>query len=398
MQAADARSDEQDRARHPKRRLRVLLLIKCLGYGGAERLLVDMVRHGDRSRFDYEVAYMLQAEDALVPELRSTGTTVHPLGAKSNTDLSWTWRLRSLLQRGNFDVVHSHLPQAAVFGRVVAWSLPPRRRPALVYTEHSMWDKMAVVLRGLNRVTIGLDDELVVVSESAKSVLPPALGRRARVVIHGIDQAQVGVTLADEPLIRATVREELGIPDGTLLAVTVANLRPEKGVDTLLQAAREVADASVPVRFAVVGRGPLHHALNRQHAALGLGRDLQLLGQRSDVLRLLVAADFFVLPSRQEGLPVALMEATSVGLPLIVTAVGELPRLLVDDADALVVPPDRPKQLAAAVIRMCSDDELRARLAEASLARGALFDVATCTHAVESIYLDLCRDRPGRPS
>src|SRR6202012_953634 len=108
--------------------------------------------------------------------------------------------------------------------------------------------------------------------------------------------------------------------------------------------------------------------------ALGLGESLQILRQSSDVLRLLAAADVFVLPSRQEGLPVALMEATGMGVPLVVSSVGEVPRLFVNDVDALVVPPDDPNALASAIIRVCSDERLRGRLAAASLARGSLFD------------------------
>src|SRR5215469_8307602 len=115
----------------PKRR--VLLLIKCLGYGGAEQLLVHMVRHRDRVNFDYEVAFILDGFDALVPQIEEAGVTVHGLGAKSNADLSWTLRLRDLLRRQRYDIVHAHLPYAATIGRLVAATLPRRTRPALVY-------------------------------------------------------------------------------------------------------------------------------------------------------------------------------------------------------------------------------------------------------------------------
>jgi glycosyltransferase involved in cell wall biosynthesis len=375
------------------RRTRVLVLIKCLGYGGAERLLVDMIRQGDRTRFDYEVAYVLAAEDALVPELKDSGVTVHSLGARGNFDLGWTLRLRAILRRGEFDVIHSHLPQSATLGRLVAWTLPPRQRPGLVYTEHSMWNKMAVALKVLNRATIGLDDRLLVVSEAARRSLPRKLQGRARVLTHGIDLEQVRSFLAARLQLRHAVREELAIPEGMLLALTVANLRPEKGVDVLLRAARLTVDSGVPVRFAVVGRGPLHNHLVEQHAALELGDQLRFLGQRSDVLRLLAAADMFVLPSRHEGLPVALMEAMGMGVPLIVTAVGELRRVLVDHSDALVVPAERPHALAEAVAEMTTNPALRARLAAASLERGALFDVSMSTSTVESMYEELCRDQ-----
>ena len=80
--------------------------------------------------------------------------------------------------------------------------------------------------------------------------------------------------------------------------MTVANLRPEKGYDVLLDAARAVVDRGVPVRFAAVGRGPLRDEMQARHAALGLGDHFVFLGQRDDVLELLAGADAFVLPSR----------------------------------------------------------------------------------------------------
>ena len=90
-------ADQGFSAQTPGGPLRVLLVIKCLGFGGAERLLVDMVAAGDRRRFDYEVAYVLRDLDALVPSLLGGGTAVHALGAAHNTDLRWMAVLRRLL-------------------------------------------------------------------------------------------------------------------------------------------------------------------------------------------------------------------------------------------------------------------------------------------------------------
>ena len=237
----------------PTRPLRVLVVIKCLGLGGAERLLVDTVGHGDRERFDYEVAWVLEAERALVPALEAAGTRTHPLGATGNRDMSWLRRLRRLLRGGDFDVVHFHLPHTAALGRLVVASLPHDRRPAIVYTEHSLWNRMAVLVRMVNRAGIGLDQSLIVVSEAARQALPRTLRARARVIVHGVDLEAADALVAERPRLRAEVREELGVPDGDLLAVTVANLRPEKGYDTLLDAATP-GRRSPPARAVRLGR------------------------------------------------------------------------------------------------------------------------------------------------
>ena len=164
----------------------MLVVIKCLGYGGAERLLVDLMASRDARSFDYEVAYVLAAEDALVPAVRAEGVPVHALGATANWDLRWMPRFATLLRRGDFDVVHFHLPYAAALGRLVVASLRTGRRPAVVYTEHSLWEKTAAPVRYLNRLGIGRDQALVAVSSAAHDALPEALGPRAEVVVHGV--------------------------------------------------------------------------------------------------------------------------------------------------------------------------------------------------------------------
>ena len=154
------------------RKIRVLLVIKVLGHGGAERLLVDMVAKRDAAAFDYEVAYVLASEDGLAATIAADGTPVHALAARGNWDLRWVARLRALLVAGRYDVVHFHLPYTASLGRLGVATLPRSQRPAIVYTEHSAWDKMAVLVKALNRSTIGMDQSLIVVSEAAHQALP----------------------------------------------------------------------------------------------------------------------------------------------------------------------------------------------------------------------------------
>ncbi len=373
----------------PGRRPRVLIVIKCLGYGGAEQLVVDVVAHRDRAAFEYEVAYVLAAENALAPSVADTGVTVHALGASRDADLRWMPALRRLLMAGDFDVVHFHLPYAAAFGRLVALSLPPRRRPVLVFTAHSKWKATAPIVRLLNRVGVRFDDSVIAVSDSVSASLPASVRRRKTVVVHGMDLTRAAHLRADRETVRREVRRELNVSADEVLVLAVANLRPEKGYDVLLEAARLVVAAAAPVRFAAVGRGPQREEVTARRDSLGLGDRFLLLGQRSDVLRLLAGSDIFVLASHFEGLPVALMEATSVGLPIVTTAVGEIPNLLTDGVDALIVAPGQPRALAAALERLVADDQLRRRLGAGALARSELFDITRAVSRIESVYTEL---------
>ena len=378
------------------RRVRVLLLIKGLGMGGAERLVLGLAAHRDRERFDYEAAYVLADQSALAPELARSGVPVHALGARSSADVAWTGALRRLLVRGRFDVVHAHLPYAAAFGRLVAMSLRRRRRPLLVYTEHSLWNRAALLTRALNRASAPLDDALFVVSPTARDALPPRLRSRARVVVHGVDLARTQSVLSHYGELRSSVRAELGAGDGTVVALTVSNFRAEKGYDVLLDAARQVIADGAPVVFVCVGSGPLEDDVRRATDDAVLRGRFSVLGRREDTLRLMVGADLLVLPSRQEGMPVALMEAMSVGLPAVASAVGGVPDIVTDGKDGVLVDVGAWRPLAAAISRLARDPVGRARLGAAALARGAELDIARTAREVERCYLELLAAR-GRP-
>ena len=369
-------------------RLRILLVIKCLGFGGAERLLVDMVARGDTQSFHYEVAYVLAAEHALVPDIVSTGTPVHGLDGRGNGDLRWMGRLRRLIVDGRFDVVHFHLPYTAAVGRLVVASIPSGRSPAIVYTEHSLWNKMAVLVRGLNRPPIGLR---------------PSFGRGVRGRLDALrpgppsnapGSSCTGWTSPRPDALVADGSNSRGGPSrarrarGRPLARHGGQLRPEKGYDVLLAAARPGGRP----RTAVTDAPPWARAPGGRSGSAPparLGARLQFLGQRHDVLRLLTAADMFVLASRQEGLPVSLMEATSIGVAIVATSVGGVPQVITDGIDGLVVPPGNPAALVAALERLVDDSDLRSKLGQAAKLRSTIFDVTSASREVEGIYRDV---------
>ena len=385
--------EEELRGGRSERPLRVLLAIKCLGYGGAERLLVDMVAAANRQRFEYEVAYVLRHQDALVPAIVTGGTPVHALDAANNADLRWLAAFRHVLVNGHYDVVHFHLPYAAALGQLVVNSLPRAARPGIVYTEHSLWDRARFVNRALLRLSMARGEQLVTVSKASYDALPAALQRRATTVVHGVDLSRSDSLIARREELRDRVRSELGVGHDELLFMTVANLRPEKGYDVLLTAARAIADSGLPIRIAAVGRGPLDDALHARHVDLALGDRFQFLGQRDDVLQLLAGADAFVLASTQEGLPVSLMEATSVGMPIVASSIGGVPQILEDEVDALLVPPGDPSRLVEAMKRLASDPQLRELLGRRAKQRSAMFDIAEAGRAVERIYEQVAETR-----
>ena len=366
----------------------MLWLVKGLGPGGAERLLVLSARHRDRGRFAVRVGYLLPHKVALVAELEAEGVPCLCLGRARLADLRWLRTLRRSLVTEPVDVVHAHSPLAAVGARLVVRSLPRRRRPKLVTTDHSLWSGHTRLTRWADAVTSGLDDAHFAVSEAVQASLPRWLRHRSEVVPHGVDVQQVRADGSD----RARVREEQDLDPGALVVGTVANLRAVKAYPDLFAAATVVVARMPDVRFVTVGQGPLEEEIRCLHRELGLGDRVQLLGHRQDAVRVMGACDVFCLASHHEGLPVALMEALALGLPVVATAVGGITEMMDDGCEGLLVAPGRPDQLATALLEVLGDPSRRADMAAAAARRGDRLSIDGAVRRVEAVCAELVNE------
>jgi glycosyltransferase involved in cell wall biosynthesis len=353
----------------------VLWLTKGLGPGGAERLLLSFAQNADHDRFELHAAYLLPWKDHLVADLEAAGVTTHCLNSSKPWDVRWWWRLRRLVTRAGIDVVHLHSPLVAAQARLVLRTVPRRRRPKSVTTEHNMWSSHQRATRLLNDRTIGLDDHVFAVSDQARDSMSPRIRDRVEVLIHGVD---VDAIAARRPE-RAAARAAHGLTDDDLVVVTVANLRANKDYPNMLQAARRLVDDGVPVTFLAVGQGPLERELAAMKDDLALGDRFRFLGYQADPIGVLAAGDVFCLSSQYEGLPIALLEALAIGLPVVSTAVGGVPTVITDGVEGHLVRSGDSAALADAIAEL-ADPDVRRRLAVVAARRSMDFSI---THAVE---------------
>lgn len=363
---------------------RVLLLIKGLGRGGAEQIVATSIPHLERSRFSYEVAYLLPWKDALVKEIEAQGIPVHCLDG--DRGIGWVRRLRSLVREREIDLIHSHSPVAAVGARLAFWG---PNRPRSVYTEHNMWERYHRVTYWSNLLTFGRNDYVFAVSDhvNASIALPGPLrllwSPPIETRYHGVDIAAVQVWAMVNG-----VRSDLGIPAGVPIVGTVANLKAHKRVDRLLRAAAIVRRSLPDVQFVVVGSGPLETELRRQTSRLGLEGTVLFAGFREDAQRITASFDVFALSSDHEGLSIALIEALALGRPAVVPDVGGLSEVLNDGREGLLVAPNE-SALAEAIEELLGDPERRARMGEAGRARAHDFDIRVALGRIEQVYEEL---------
>lgn len=375
---------------------KVLVLIKGLGLGGAERLLVDSLPFLDRSRFDYHVAYLLPWKRFLVPELESAGIPVHCLGGMWNSSegsqaSSWEAvallpqalrRLLMLQRRERFDVIQADLPVAGILARVAGRlsSVP------VVYTEHNLQERYHSVTRWANAATYAWNRRVLAVSgEVAESIGRRGLVERTRVVtlMNGVPVEQVRAEAAQGH----DVRRELNIPEDHLVVGTVAVLRSQKRLTDWFQVAARVAAERPHVTFLLVGGGPLEAEVRTLVESLGLSPRVRMPGFRADGRRLMGTMDVFLMTSEFEGLPIALLEAMTLGKPVVSTRVGGIPEVVETGVTGLLAPVGALDELTSSVTRLLDDASLRTRLGAAGAAKvESEYHVQRRVRAIENLY------------
>ncbi|MGW0662232.1 glycosyltransferase [Streptodolium elevatio] len=388
-------------------RTRVLWLTKGLGRGGAEQLLVNCARHVDRERFDVEVAYVLPWKDALVPALRDAGVRVHCLGERpgadgdradpgpaagggaARADRTWPLRLRRLVAARGYDLVHTHMPVPAVAARLLL-----HRGVALVHTEHNLWHRYRTPTRLANSWTYRRNSAVIAVSKAvAGTIAPERLPRTRpgveplRVVYHGPDLGGVLQGAGG----RERARRLLDLDPDAFTYGMVANFTPKKDHMGLLEAHALLRRGEPAARLVLIGLGPLEPQLRERASRPDLAGSVVFTGSRGDVPELLPAFDVFALGSRQEGLPVALMEAMATGLPVVVTDVGGMPEIVTDGVEGRVVPSGDPAALAAALAEAAADPARRRAWGKAARLRSESFDVAGAQARIEDVYREVLR-------
>ena len=202
-----------------------------------------------------------------------------------------------------------------------------------------------------------------------------------------------GVRLANAPTNRVEARDVLGLEAQTFVATTVANLLPYKGHLDLIAALAEIA-GQLPQPWVVLcaGReGGSRAGIEQAIAQSGLGQNIRLLGERSDVPLLLAASDLGILaPTRNEGFSNSVLESMAAGLPMVVTKVGGNAEAVLHGETGLVVPPHNPSALGAAILTLAQDPPRRRAMGERARLRATQeFSLAASVDKYCALYEDL---------
>jgi L-malate glycosyltransferase len=360
------------------RRARILVIIKGLGIGGAERIISQGSRFWSTDDFEYRVAYVLPWKDQLVAELTANGIDVDCIGG-GRWSLDAPTRFRRLTRSWHPDLVHAHLPATGILARLLS-PVP------VVYTEHNVVGSYRPATRILNRATYRRNREVIAVSDAVAGSLNGYPGPTPRVIPNGVI-----VSTTEEG--RRRVREELAIGPDRPLVVHVGNIRPWKGHTTLIKAARALREAVPDVVVVSIGAekrsGDLAR-VRREAEEEGAGTTVRFLGRRPDAVDFIAGADVLVNPSDVEGLPLVVLEAMMAGTPVVATAAGGVPSIVVDGDTGRLVPVGRPEALAEAVAEVLTDTDAAKTMADNARTMAERdFGLEAMIAAHEALYRDV---------
>lgn len=357
-------------------------LIHGMYLGGAENVVANIVRQVDRSRFDVQIC-CLKEKGVLGEKLESEGARVI-LPEKASGRLGKLRALKRLIATEQPDLLHSHGTTALL--NVGPACLTGTRVP-LIHTYHfGNYPHIPKSYLWSERVFSRLACRRVAVSESQKASVVEHLYIRedkVDVVFNGVPEN----ACRGDDASRAQARSELGYGEEIIVVGCIAVLSQQKGVNYLLESARELLERDPRLRFVIVGGGRLEQELREQCNQYGLDGKVQFTGWRSDALRLLGALDIFILPSLWEGLPMVLLEAMATELPIVVTDVADNRNIIENGVSGLVIPPKDPAAISKALRRMAGDMMTAREMGRAAYERyRACYSDAVMVEQYQSLY------------
>jgi glycosyltransferase involved in cell wall biosynthesis len=351
--------------------------------GGTERQMIELARRLDPARWTIHIAcfhargtWFSRAAEAAASVAEFPVTSFRHFDTLCHVAAFACW-----CRRQHIAVVHTTELYSNIFGLPGA---ALARVPARIANRREINPDKSLAQITLQRAAYACATRVVANSRAAAD----------RLAAERVPAARISVIPNGLDLPRYEPRPEKRQPRKVVM---VANLRPEKGHDLLIDAAAQLLTVVPDATFEIIGGGPELVTLLTRADAAGVGHAFNFLGPREDVAARLAAADIFVLPSRSEAFPNAVLEAMGAGLPIVATRVGGIPELIDDDKTGLLVPPGDARALADALQRLMASPTAAARLGGAAQAVAtARYSFTRMVAAFDALYVtELARHGAG---
>lgn len=345
------------------------------GFAGGETQVLGLTR--ELLQMGHRAELICDPDGSLCERARGAGITCYPLKLRNSIDVAGAMRLRAILGRERYDIVHFHTSRAhamAPFARGFARALVVTRR--MDYRPNRLFAPYLY-----SRAV----DGVAAISHGVADALAEAGVARDRITIipSGVDCAHFRPPTAEEC---AAARAALDIPPETIAVGTVGMLAARKGHRYLLEAIARMG-AGIPIVCLIAGDGALREDLERQADSPDIGGRVRFMGRIEDSRAMLWALDIFVFPSLWEGLGVAAIEASACSLAIVASDAGGIGEVVINGKSGILVPAADPAALAAAIAHLAASPGERSRMGNAARERAtAEFAMSTMAERTLALY------------
>jgi sugar transferase (PEP-CTERM/EpsH1 system associated) len=340
-------------------KIRIAHVCGWLNYGGKENGLVNLVNGLDPEIFESHIFTYVRG-GSLMPRIDPSRCRVVELGDKLGGDYRLYFKLAREFRRYRIHIAHTHSWATAMEGIIGAHLA---KVPIIVHGEHGTMKTNTRLHVQIQRWLWRTTDQVLSVSSVLRENLHKKFNfpkERIRVVANGVDLSRFAFSRSG-----VDYKARLGLPANALAIGAVGRVVPVKAYPVLLKACKLVFKEIPNAHLLLVGDGPLLDTLVQFTQDNAMANRVHFLGARKDVPEILRGLDVYVLSSQSEGMSNTILEAMASGRPVIATAVGGNPELVVDGETGLLVPPNDPEAMAAAITKLLRESELRQQMGRA---------------------------------
>ncbi|ACM21308.1 glycosyltransferase [Geotalea daltonii FRC-32] len=364
---------------------KVLHLIASHKIGGAERLLIAFAQAVDLNRFDVVLGIFVRPDhenDLLWQEAKKLKIPLEPVVIRSAFDFNQLHDIYAIIKKHKPDVIHTHGYKT----NILAFLFAKLFNIKAVSTVHGGLHAERLITRFLywvNLQCLRRFDKIIAVSDAVKSGLEKCgIGADKITVIKNIP----AVSSCRSP-VTTSARSKLGIPPQAKLVGFIGRLEKVKGGAQFIDAALSALETRSDLYFIIIGDGSQKAVLEESVAKSGHSAHFRFAGFISDPTEVFSSLDLYVLSSLDEGIPLTVLEAMCLGVPVIATRVGGVPEVISDGINGILLPPDDAPAMAAAISNILTDDTVRnSMVSRAKKDIAAKYDVGTWIAKIESLY------------
>lgn len=337
-------------------KIHIAFLVHTYGFGGLENMVTNLVNHLNPHRFTSTIICFAPLGQ-LNNRVDINRVQVLSLGKTGGNNPQLIYKIYQILKEIGVDIVQTHNWGTAVEGILGA---KLARIQGVIHAERGTIEVKARNIF-LQRLLWGVADHVLSVSDAHKKKMTHLIGfpySKIQAIVNGVDTDRFFPNSEK----KEEMRNALGLKKSSLCIGTIGSLRPVKNQSLLIKACQSILPQFEEVEVLIVGEGPLALQLKQEVQALGLTEKIHFSGAQPNIPEILNAVDLFVLPSRSEGMPNAVLEAMSCGVPVIATAVGGVPEVIEHGENGILIASEDEPQLVAALTNLIQNPETRRML------------------------------------